>query len=330
MADAATLAAVGSGLSNVGGGLLGLFGKNAAEEQQLELQRKALQEWLNINVPDPEQQKLYLERLKSQGQLTPELEAAMQLGDTEMKNISVDPVYKEAQLEALSGLGQVADEGGLLLEDRANLEKVMGEAQAQERGSREAIQQNMDARGISGSGLEMAAKLSNQQASAQRAHQASLDTAASARSRALDAMMRRGEMAGQQRSQEFGEQKDVASAQDIINKFNNQNSQAVQQRNIEAKNAAQLYNLQEKQRIADSNTGLANSEQAHNKGLLQQQYQNQMDRAAGVSGQYNTNAGTIAQQGKDQAAMWAGIGKGAGDAALGAGDYFNKKKKDEK
>jgi len=54
-----------------------------------------------------------------------------------------------------------------------------------------------------------------------------LDVSAQAQSRALQALMQGGQLGGQIRQQDFGEQSEKAQAQDAINRFNTANRQQV-------------------------------------------------------------------------------------------------------
>ncbi len=325
--DPITLGLIGGGVASLAGGIFGASKKSEADEQAAKSQAEALKQWLALNIPDVEEQKIFLQQLKSEGQLSPELEQAITAPDSLMQGVAVDPALKAAQLEALSGLKNISDSGGHTLEDKANLNQAMNEIGAVERGKRDAIMQSMQQRGVGGSGLELAAKLSNQQAAATSANQVGLQVAADMQKRALEALMQRGSLAGDVRGQEFGEQSDKAKAQDIINAYNARNRQDVQQRNVDTKNAASLYNLQEKQRISDTNTGLSNQQEMHNKGLIQKNFENRATKAGGTAGQYQQTAAQQTQQGNDAAAMWSGIGSGAGQAAMTLADFYNKKKK---
>ncbi len=55
--------------------------------------------------------------------------------------------------------------------------------------------------------------------------------------------MQGGQLGGQMRSQDFGEQSSKAQAQDAISRFNAANSQSVQGQNVATKNTAQAANL---------------------------------------------------------------------------------------
>ena len=80
----------------------------------------------------------------------------------------------------------------------------------------------MAQRGVGGSGVELAARLGANQASADRMSRESDTLVQQAQQRAMDAMMNQANLGGQIRSQDYGEQSNLASARDAMNKFNTQ------------------------------------------------------------------------------------------------------------
>lgn len=243
-----------------------------------------------IETPDTASMELQLQQLVQQGILTPEDAQAALAGDSAMSGISLDPALKQKQMASLSALQDLADQGGMTLTDEANLNRTMGDINTQERGAREAIIQNAEQRGMGGSGLNLMSQLVNQQGAATRANQAGLDTTAAARDRALQALIQGGTQAGNIRAQDFGEQAQIAGAEDAISKFNAQAQQQVNMANTAAHNNAQQLNLQTKQNIANTNADLANKQQQYNKQLNQTDFDNKMKRAGGLTGVSAQNA----------------------------------------
>lgn len=286
---------------------------------------QSVDEWRKLATPDIEQMKIQLEGLVQQGQMTPEEAQNVLLGQSDMNNISLDPKLKQTQMDALSSLMDISDSGGMTTMDKANLSKIQNQEMAAQRGQREAILQNAQARGMGGSGLEMMAQLQNQQDSATRQSQRDLDVAGMAQQRALDSLIQGGNMAGQIGAQDFGQQAQVAGANDAIARFNAQNQNANNQFNVSARNQAQAQNLAEKQRVADQNVNNRNQSQMNNKALIQQDFQNRATKAGGMSGSLANQAGM--KQGQQQAdTQFIGNLVGAGVSAYTAG--ANKKAKD--
>lgn len=262
-----------------GGALLGYQGQQQAGQRQAEAIQRA-SDIINA-VPLPTLQKYYPELYQQVVQLMPEIEAAQQLGPSAMESVAVDPALRKAQMNALFQLQQIGSQGGMTATDQAKLAAIESAQNANLRGQMGAIQQNLAARGLSGGMSELVARNIAAQESANRSAQQGLDVKAQAEQRALDAILKSGQLGGQMGQQEFLQQAEQAKAKDIINQFNVQNLQDVAQRNIAARNAAQAANAQTQQQIAGQNVGLRNQAQMYNLGLPQQQFQNQLGRATG-------------------------------------------------
>jgi hypothetical protein len=316
----------------VAGGVGSYLANKSANDRAEMLQNQNLQNWVKINIPDPAEQKLALQRFVQEGTLDPKLESAIKADPSEFQKIVTDQKYKDAQNNALSQLQEIGNNGGLRLQDKAALQDAQQSSIDQERGSRMAIAQSMANRGMGGSGFELAAQLQAQQGGADRNARNSLSAAASAQDRALQAIMGSGNMATQYQNQDFNQQAQKASAADRINMFNTQNMQNVNNDNISSQNAAQAANLAAKQNISNQNTQLSNSEQQYNSQLLQQQFENEAKKAAGMGGQNQALANTAQQQGQNLGNTISNVALGISDTATANAnqnywtDYFNKQK----
>ena len=175
----------------------------------------------------------------------------------------------------------------------------------------------MASRGMGGSGVQLAAQLSNSQNSANQASQNANAINAQAQNQALAAVAQQGGLATQMQGQSFGQQAATAQAQNAINQFNAANTQNVAGYNTGTQNQAQAANLANAQNIANTNTGLQNQQQAHNTGLYQTQFGNQMQQAGAEAGVQEAQSGYMSNQAAQTAGMFSGIGAGAG-TMLGA------------
>lgn len=304
---------------------LGNSAKGSAEERAAALQEKGLKEFLAAQVPDPVALKLMLEDFVQTGRLSPELEQAKQLGESEMAKIQADPRLKGSRMRALSSLEDIGS-GGESVEDSAALNKALIESGAASRGQQQAVSGALARKGQLGSGLGLMAQLDTAQAEGDRLATQGLDLEMSRRQRALQAIQGAGDLAGDIQSDDWNMQSDVAKSRDAINQFNTQNLQGVMNRNVDRSNDASKYNLNLQQSTADKNTALRNTQQQYNKELLQSNFDNKLKRAAGISGQYNSQADAARKQGQSDANMWGGIGQGV--AGLGA-QYNADKRHDE-
>lgn len=260
-----------------------------------------------INVPTIAEQELHLQNLVQQGVITPEEAATISQDPSAFNNIQMDPNLKAQQLDALAGLQDVANSGGMTLTDKANLSKIASQEDASAKGKREAIIQNAEARGMGGSGMNYMDQLLNSQESATRKSQRDLDVAGMAQDRALQALMQGGNLAGSIQNQDFNQQAKVADANDAISRFNAQNSQNQLNQNVANRNNAQATNLAMKQAVSNSNTDIANQQQKYNKELQDKNFNQKLQKAGGVANIASQNA---SNQGRDSYAAADSWNKG--------------------
>lgn len=300
------------------GGVLGAEEGRKGRRASRQASERALQQFQGIDIPDSEKMKLYLEGLQQVGEYDPILEEYIALQPSAMEEIQVDPRLAESQIDVLSALEQIVGQGGMTDADLAALEMTRRNVAQEEAARQNAIMQNLQQRGIAGSGSELATRLMSSQASADRNLQQDLQTQQIAQQRALQALAQQGQLATQLRQQQFGEQTDVASARDVVNRMNLQNQMQTQRQNVSARNQAQLQNLAERQRIADANVGVRNEQQALNKRLAQQEFENKMRLASGKASAYGAQAQQATQNAAQQTGMISDITKGVttGIAAL--------------
>jgi len=285
---------------------------------------QAVAEFQKLGVPTAQAQQLALQHLKSVGQLTPQLEQTINQGKSNLSSITTDPAEKQAQLKALSTLQTLGTNGGELLSDKAALQNTLNQTATQARGAREAILANANARGQLGSGQSLTAQLDNAQKAANANQSAALDINGEAQKRALQAIMQSGDLAGKMRSQDYSEKANAASAQDAIDRFNTANKQNTSNTNIGIQNDAQKYNLANNQRIADTNATIDNYQQERNQGLIQQEYEDQLQKAAGETGQLD-KMGQFDENSAQQASnMWGNIAGGLGKAWAATSGSSNK------
>lgn len=250
------------------GGEYGNFASKRDRDKEGQYLRDNLGVWAGLDIPEIEKQRLALE-----GYGDARLEQALTQDPTELGGINLDPATRNAQMQALAQLQSISEQGGMDSVDRARMADIMGQASSMAQGQRGAISQNMAARGLSGSGMEMVQQQMANQNAAQMANQGGLQTAAAAQQRALDAITGAGSMGGQIRNQDYGIASDRARAQDAINNFNIGNRQGTATRNIDRTNASNAANVD-----------LRNQQQIANKGLYQQRFDNQVAQAQGISG----------------------------------------------
>lgn len=145
-------------------------------------------------------------------------------GQSAFTNISTDPTTRDAQMQALAELSQIGREGGLDPQSKAAIDQAMSTNAAQENSRRQAMLQNFQARGLGGSGADIASELQADQSDANSGAMASEQAAADARTRAMSAMGQAGNLAGNIRGQDWSEAARRAEALDSVNRFNAEQS----------------------------------------------------------------------------------------------------------
>lgn len=291
---------IGTAIGGLIGGIGGLFGGGDDDEERAkQLQADALEQIKNLKLPDIKDLQLQLEDLKAQGKISPEMQETILQQASELHNVKTDPRLKDAQMGALDKLQKISSEG-LTPEDRMRINSVRRTISGDTHARDEAILQQMAQRGAAGSGNELAARMIASQGAADRASQQGDQIASDSNKAALQALMNSGTLGGQIRNQDFDEKSKIASAQDVINRFNAANRQNISSSNTGLRNNAQTANLTEAQRLADSNVGTHNYQQKFNKNLIVDDYNRQFDKAKAQSGADMT-AAKQAQDAADRA-----------------------------
>lgn len=311
-----TIAAIGAPII---GGLIGNQQAGQRESQANDARMQALAQYAGISVPELQDQMVNYEKYQTAGQLNPALEQLVSQQQTGLNDVSVDPRLKASQMAALqsiSGLSQGTPQAGDLAGFELARRNVAGEQQAQQN----KILQDMQQRGQGGSGAELLAKLKGNQSSSDELAKMDMQQAQAMQQARLQAIQEQANLASGIRSQDYGQQADLAKAQDAINAFNTQNTQGVNSRNTNTQNQAQQANLTNAQNVANNNVNVGNAQQDKNKGLIQQQFANQLNLAAGKSGQYNNQAAAATQQATNAGNMWSTIGQGVGTGLASLGN----------
>lgn len=272
-----------------------------AAASQMQMYKRAMEELDKLQIPDIEKQKLALEIPQLVG-----LQQAEQLGDTALADIAPDAQSEEAQRSALTQLKELSEKG-FSEEDRAAMRQMQRQVGAEEKARQQSILSDMAQRGVSGGGQELAARLASSQASASRAAEGADRLAIQQAQARRAALSQLGQQAGAFRGQQFQEQSSAAKARDAINQFN-----AMQRAQ------AQQANLAQRQAIENQRAATLNQQQAANKGLIQQQYQNQLQKATGMQSAMGNVAQAYGQQAQAQAQAAQAEAAGTRGLLLGA------------
>jgi hypothetical protein len=228
-----------------------IIGAEGAADSAAMMEAEA-RKWDDLATGTPEEWARKAKALFDSGYLTPEQYQAELQGPSSLESYKVDPRLRNAQYGSLGQMQDIAKQGGLTAIDKARLQEIALRNLSQARGQREAIKQNAAARGVGGSGLELAAALQGQSDAATRGNMEGLSVAADAEQRALQAIRDSASMAGNIRGQEGSEAQARAAAQDAINRFNVQNRNVASAGNIDARNRARMAALElQRQEVED-------------------------------------------------------------------------------
>jgi hypothetical protein len=238
------------------------------------------------------------------------------LGNTSLNNVSTDPRYRSAEMDALAQLEEQSNTG-MTAREEADLARMKSQTARDNRGRIGAIKQNMAARGMSGSGMDLVAQMQASQDAAERDALVSLETNAQKLDRKTAATMQRGQLAGSMRSRDYSEKARAAEAQDAINRFNTANSVNTQMQNNNNLNAARMTNWQRGNQVSDNNTNARYTYNRDKLGVGQENAQMAYNKA---TDDYNRAQLRKQQRAKQRAGVGSAIGTVAGGVA---GAYFS-------
>lgn len=314
--------AIGAVAAPVVGGVIGNMASAGDRDAANAAYQDALDTIKAVGAPPDLSKAIILQKFQQAGVLTPELEEAVHIDASRMENVKAPEDLKKAQQLALSSL-QERGRAGFTAEDRAGLNKILGAQRREAEAKRQQILQNMQQRGMGGSGAELIAQLQGAQAADEGASERSVDLSGQASRNALEAMLQSGNLAGNIRGQDVGEQQAIAQAQDRINAMRAENAANVQMRNIGSRNRAQEANLSEKQRILDRNTEQANDELRRQQEAKRQYWLDRLRLAGEQSGAMQQRGQQYDKSAQRTTDQWNKMGQGVG-SGLGAASMYGR------
>lgn len=317
-----TIAALVSGGLNIAGGLAGQEGSKGARAREEELTKEQLNVWKNLALP--EFKDLNLQRFQQTGEMAPTTEAAEQLSMIDqLQNIQLDPRLRTAQMSALDTL-QKLGQTGMTPEQRAELNAITRKTEAENQARLQQLLQQQDVRGVGSSDMGLAMRALEAQGAANRQAETSERTAATGFRQALEAITQAGGLAGQIEGTDYTRGSRLAEAQRLREMTNLGQRSDVQQRNVAARNAAQLFNLQQAQDIANRNVNLSGEEARYSAyERPKMQFDAGVTRATGISGGAAAGAKQAASEAagtkKEMSLIGSGLGQMAGSYLQGGG-----------
>lgn len=305
-------AVAGAGLGLLGGILGGNASKKAAAEaaaiSEANYQRnKALLE--SVGIPSIEAQEIALQNPEYVGDLVAELQ-----GKSALTEIALDPKLRDNQMNQLAELEGLT-KTGLGTVDRIALDEAQSEATAADKSRRAGILSQMAQRGMVDSGANLAAQLQSSEAANQQAMQQSQNIAKQASANRMNAINALANQSSNIETKDYSRAADAATAQDAIQRFN-----------VGTRNTTNASNINARQDLANTAANTANRQEITNKGLIQQDYTNRLNRAQSIAGmntsQANNQANAALTAGQGAANMYGQIGQAAGNVTRGVVDYY--------
>jgi len=319
-------------LFDIIGGIIGLgtdiIGGIVGAGEQAKAQdafNKAFEQIQSTGAPPALAKELLLKEFQQAGILTPEIEQKIDVGISKVSQISEDPSIRDARVNVLNQLQQLG-KTGINAEDRVVLNEIREQAQRDAEAKRQQILQNMQARGLAGSGAELAASLQASQSAANEQAAAGDRQAAIASQRALQALLNADQTAASLRGQDFDIAKTKAGAEDAFRTFDVQNQVGQQMRNVNAKNTASQINLANVQDIANKNVGVQHEKEKYRVAVPIQDYQNRLDYAKTMSNAYTNQGNRLSGNAQATGQAFHQLGQGASSIF---NELFNKKKEEK-
>lgn len=236
----------GTIIGGLGGGLVGGFAGGAAkskEEQERRKQQRAQEEALARlkALQAPEYKEVKYGRMGQQEDMR-----------SGMADLNIDQDLRNKQLAQMNALNDLANRGGLTTQDTANFNNFQMQAANADKGRRDAINQQARMSGMASGGNSLLAQLQSSQAASNQASQAGSQLSGMAQNRALDAIQRQGDIAGNVRGMDWQQKAQKAMAMDEISKFNTTNRMNTEKFNIEMDAKEQdMYNQLKAQSFND-------------------------------------------------------------------------------
>lgn len=259
---------------------------------------------------------LLIEFFKAKGIYTPEMEEDIQVAQSQLAQLKEDPTLRTAQMGALADFAELKDTG-LSFADRVALQKIKDQVEKEAQGRSGQLEQTMQARGMAGSGSEIAAQLANAQSAEQIMSDNAAEVAAQAQQARINALSQYANLATQTRGQDWDISSKKAAAQDQLNQFNAEMSSARQSRNIAAKNVAKQQDWSNQQQSENANVQLRNQETNRQNEARRTYWLDKLNLAKAKAGQYSDQVAFSQGEAARKSAMWGGIGS-AGITAVGA------------
>lgn len=205
-------ALLGGAALNLATGLIGNQQASGDQNAAINAVKQGMEAYKNLQIPEIDKMKPVLEEYGLAGQYSPEDMQAMVLsGQDQLENVSLDPRLRQAQMDALEFM-QKTGTGELTPAERAEVNNLRRQTEADNTARMQALLQQQDARGVGSSDMALAQRMLEAQGSANRQAQSADDISAAAFNRALQSMASGASLAGSMDQADYARQAALADA----------------------------------------------------------------------------------------------------------------------
>lgn len=322
-------AILGSALTSVAAPVIGgIIGSSAGSRDRDNAQtaiKDAYNKYLAIGYPPDLAKEITYKQFVSVGKLNPVMEQELDLFRSSLGDYQEDQGLLGIQQQALADLKARASTG-LTAQDRLNMMDIKNQINAETQARNAQMLQNLQSRGMGGSGAELASMLSNQQVGSNLMTRQGLQQGAQNQQASMQALGQLGSLSGQMRGADLAHAQTTRGAKDVATQFNLQNSMGRQARNVASLNEGQRRQLESDQNIANMNTQQYNQEQLRQRQEQGNYYDRLLRYQQGANQLAMGQAQNYQNEANRKAGMWTGIGSAVGSAAGNLMNYNLQKK----
>jgi len=262
---------------------MGLFDSSDSNAQ--DYLQQALAAYQQAAVPTVQSEQVNNIPLETvQGTVNPNQIQVAQQAPSAYNNISLDPATRAAQMTALSQYTNIANAGGLDANAKLALQQTIDAANEQSQGAQGAIMNQAQAEGQGGGDFALTQRALAAQGASNNAATQGMQAAAEAEANREAALNQMSNIGGSINASDYGQAANKAQAQNTINATNQAATNAANTGNVTNAMNAGEFNVGNAQNVNAANTTAGQNKVYYNAALPQQQFNNELNKAAGVAG----------------------------------------------
>jgi hypothetical protein len=232
-------------------------------------------------------------------------------------DISLDPATRAAQVNALGQYTDIANAGGLDANAKLALQQTIDAANEQSQGAQGAIMNQAQAEGQGGGDFALTQRALAAQGASNNAATQGMQAAAEAEANREAALNQMANIGGSVNASDYNQAATKAAAQNTINATNQAATNAANTGNVSNQLQSGEFNTSTAQGVNAANTSAGQNQAYYNASLPQQQFNNELNKASGVAGVSQAQAGA-AQNATNQSNAMTGSLLGAAGTIGGA------------